>query len=421
MDNISVCGEKCTGCGFCSFVCPTKAITLSVCHKNNYFIMPIVDNSKCISCGKCLSKCPSNSNYIVNNNVRSFLFINRSKHKKSKFSSGGFFTALAEYILENDGVVYGAGWDEFLHVRHMRVNSLDKLNILQKSKYIQSFISNDIYFQLQKDVSDGKIVLFSGTPCQCASVFNLFNEIPSNLFVCDVICHGVPNQWSFDQWRSFEETKTGGSLISFDFRFKKRGFKTKLFSYQIARNNSFTSIVGSPQFNPFFSAYQKNCNYRNSCYLCSYRKPRVFSDFTMGDFYGIENVTKRYKNSSGKSLVFVNSNKAYKTLHELSLFNTVREYPFDLCKNLSTAYLHNDNPNKRDPLFYEKWEDTSYINNYCNPYSKLKAIKTRFLNFIKLFLRLLNIKVNDASYYLSSKTKKRFYGKKQQKNNYSYK
>ena len=57
----------------------------------------------------------------------------------------------------------------------------------------------DVLSQIRQDVKDGTNVLFIGTPCQVTAVKRMYEEQPDNLFLVDLICHGVPsNKWLVD-------------------------------------------------------------------------------------------------------------------------------------------------------------------------------------------------------------------------------
>ena len=64
-------------------------------------------------------------------------------------------------------MVYGAAFDEKWGVSHREVSKEDELPVLQGSKYVQSSIGFT-YTQAKENLESGKMVLFSGTPCQIA-------------------------------------------------------------------------------------------------------------------------------------------------------------------------------------------------------------------------------------------------------------
>ena len=112
-----------------------------------------------------------------------------------KSASGGVFAELAKKVLREGGIVFGAAMsftDGVPTVHHVKVDSEKDLYRLQGSKYVQSDCQG-IYADIKKALSANKVVLFSGTPCQVASlkrfVGNKYSD--GNLILVDIICHGV--------------------------------------------------------------------------------------------------------------------------------------------------------------------------------------------------------------------------------------
>ena len=68
---------------------------------------------------------------------------------------------------------------------------------MQGSKYVQSDLQN-CYMEIKRKLSQGKKVLFSGTPCQIAGLHSLlgFNE---NLVTLGLICEGTPSPMVFEK------------------------------------------------------------------------------------------------------------------------------------------------------------------------------------------------------------------------------
>lgn len=69
-------------------------------------------------------------------------------------------------MLKKGGVVYGAALpleNGKLEPKHLRIDTVERLPELQGSKYVQSAIG-DTYAQAQKDLLDGKRVLFLERP-----------------------------------------------------------------------------------------------------------------------------------------------------------------------------------------------------------------------------------------------------------------
>ena len=185
MKNIT---QNCTGCSACQNICPKKAITL----KGELFNIATIDQRKCIDCNLCKNICPSNKNK-EDNNVQ--IKVARLKNKKNimKSTSGGLFGELARYVLSQNGIVYGAKYsDDFYEVNHTRCDSIKELIPLLKSKYVRSNIGNT-YKEAEEDLKSGKLVLYSGTPCQIAGLKCYLRKDYENLYTVDIICHGTPS------------------------------------------------------------------------------------------------------------------------------------------------------------------------------------------------------------------------------------
>ena len=120
------------------------------------------------------------------------------KHKDESIRlesrSGGFFTAISDYVLENNGVVYGCSLNsDNSKAQHCRATTKTERDKMRGSKYIQSEIG-DCYNRVRDDLKDGYTVLFSGTSCQIAALKAVLQKDYSNLILVDIICHGVPSQ-----------------------------------------------------------------------------------------------------------------------------------------------------------------------------------------------------------------------------------
>ena len=56
--NISIIKQnECYGCGVCSFVCPSKAISMYTDIEG--FLYPNVNADLCVECGQCIKMCQS--------------------------------------------------------------------------------------------------------------------------------------------------------------------------------------------------------------------------------------------------------------------------------------------------------------------------------------------------------------------------
>lgn len=216
--------KNCTGCSACKSCCPKNAIKFS----NLLFPVATIDENKCIDCNICKKVCPSNKDK-ENNNVE--IKVARIKSKKNiiKSTSGGMFGELARFILSKNGIVYGARFtNDYKAVEHTRCKTYEELESILKSKYVRSNIKNT-YKEAEKDLKDGKIVLYSGTPCQIAGLKCFLRKEYENLYTIDIICHGTPSQKIWEKYVNYCEKKNTSKITHVDFRYYDKKIQQRIF------------------------------------------------------------------------------------------------------------------------------------------------------------------------------------------------
>jgi len=155
--------SKCCGCHACYNICPKQAITMKEDEKG--FKYPVIDKEKCVNCNLCEKVCPIIKDKKIENEPIAYAGYCKEIEIRKQSSSGGIFTLIAMNIIQKEGVVYGASFDEKFDVVHIRIDKKEELEKLRKSKYVQSKIG-DTYKQAKVDLEQGRKVLFTGTPCQ---------------------------------------------------------------------------------------------------------------------------------------------------------------------------------------------------------------------------------------------------------------
>ena len=98
--------NECTGCHACYSVCPKQAITMVKDDKG--FKVYKIDEEKCIKCGLCKKVCPVLNSRIIESKPEAFAIINKDEEIRKHSSSGGVFSLIAEHIIKDGGVVFGA-------------------------------------------------------------------------------------------------------------------------------------------------------------------------------------------------------------------------------------------------------------------------------------------------------------------------
>lgn len=304
----SIADRKCVGCGACKAVCTQNAISL---HPDvEGFLKASIDTSKCVECGMCYKAC-SALNEPYKTEVKETFAFKAEDELRKKSASGGAFAALAVNILEDGGVCYGAAVNNDFSVSHVRCANMCDLSKLQGTKYVQSDMS-ECFESIKNDLSSGLKVLFSGTPCQVDSLRTYVNAKKINdekLYLCDIICHGVPAPAVFKDFISWLENHYNSSVKSYEFRSKKISWRGNSCFVTFAdgrelKNDRFASS--------FMNVYYSGRITRESCYECKYTSLERVSDLTISDFWGIENTLPEFEDALGVSMIMVNTDKGQK-------------------------------------------------------------------------------------------------------------
>lgn len=226
-------------------------------------------------------------------------------------SSGGVFSALALAVLENNGIVYGAAYDDGRPdaVEHLRLSRSDGLSAVRGSKYLQSWLSRDIYEGIVDDLNSGHRVLFAGTACQIAAIesyVSMINVDVSNLTLVEVICHGVPSVRLWRRWLRYIEENAGHPVVGVAFRGKECGWQDYCIKYEFGNGEH---IAVRHQEDWFYSkAYIGNAAMRPSCFACQV-KGKSGCDILLGDFWGIDLIRPDLDASKGISAILLASNR----------------------------------------------------------------------------------------------------------------
>ena len=315
--NKSIGNNLCTSCGACIQGCPKQCITFSL---NEYMErVPTINEAECIHCGYCERVCHLNKETSIDiNNITSYACISKNKETMKQVSSGGAFDAISRYVLSQKGVVYGCAYQNHLEVKHIKIDSLDDLPLLYGSKYVQSDVG-ETYLQARKDLKDGILVLYSGTPCQIAGLKSFLGTDYDNLITVDLICHGTPPATYFNKYVSGYEKKHNVFLDKIAFR-DKRNNSSWVSGYIYGNKNGKKYTRKMYYFdNWYYFYFLQGSTYNEACYGCKYANLKRQSDFTLGDLWGSEKFHLPFNDTKGCSLVLVNTPKAKNIFSNLSL------------------------------------------------------------------------------------------------------
>ena len=289
---------KCTGCGACVMVCTHNAIKMQGDAEG--FLYPIIDNDKCVECNTCVNVCNARQSCGVVNRESCYVVQGRDNKSRRASSSGGIFGEIARKWIELGGYVYGASFDYALNVEHICVKEIDKLHLIQKSKYVQSNLKNTFY-EVKKLLNMNKMVCYSGTPCQIAGLKAFLGKNYDNLLCIDVICQGVPGPLVWK--KHIERLGKGERITEFDFRCKDEGWNHLCISYKHNNNKCLVDFENDC----YLRAFDETEILRECCYSCMFRGKKGYSDITLGDCWGYDEIVGTKSDNIGSSVVIINT------------------------------------------------------------------------------------------------------------------
>lgn len=375
----------CCGCGACAQVCPVGCIRMEADAEG--FRYPEVDKTKCIQCGLCEKVCP-----ILRGGVRkgdtpkAYAAYNLNEDIRMASSSGGVFSLIGEHVLSRQGIIYGAAMEDVGTVKHIRVTSLEELEMLRGSKYVQSDTGN-VYIQAKQDLDAGKTVLFTGTPCQIEGLRSFLNKEYENLICMDIICHGVPSPMVWEKYVAHREHIAGHYAIRAFFRDKTNGWKNYEVGLTFSNDTVYSKTYGE---NSFMRAFLQDLCLRPSCYQCRFKTPNRVSDITVADFWGIENVCPEMDDDKGTSLVILHSRKGEQIFHAIRGGMRYREVEFESAIKGNPAMIRSvKRPEERDGFMRDI--QTGSFDEVVNQYAKKQRSNRDVVRKILVKLRLLKL------------------------------
>lgn len=298
--------SQCTGCTACYAACPNNCITMQ---QDKYgFVYPKIDLKLCINCKKCESVCPVIvGNKEITNVPLVYAEYNLDEKIRTESSSGGIFSLIANEILSQGGVVFGAIYDNQYKVKHVCIQELSDLSVLRGAKYAQSEL-NDCFIDVQQRLNAKQKVMFVGTPCQIAGIKTFLKKEYENFFTVDFVCHGVPAPSVWEKYVQYRAKKDNDGILptNINLRSKKTGWSKYRYSNQYIYGNgkSYSALSGEDLFMRLFVGDYIN---RTSCENCHFKGYKRESDITLGDFWGIWDIDPDLDDNKGVSLVMIHS------------------------------------------------------------------------------------------------------------------
>lgn len=354
VDNI--CENRlCTGCAACRQICPCNAIEMKPNEEG--FLYPVINEELCSDCGMCRSTClinkyasdgagsgvfssMANSNGRNNtsrndsnkegrssiNTHRAYACYAKDENIRLKSTSGGAFSVLAQYIIQKKGVVFGAAFDEDFKVCHRYTENENGLELLRRSKYVQSD-TDKAFSEAEAFLREGRMVMYCGTPCQIAGLNAYLDNEYEELITCDLACSGVPSPKVWEMYLDFLQERHKSKIKAVSFRNKTTGWSNSSMKVDFENDSYYLDEVRKEIF---FIGFGKSIYNRSSCYNCLFRLNNTKADITLADFWGIERLgDSDFLDNKGVSLVIVNTAKGNEAVTQIKDRLFVKEKPLD--------------------------------------------------------------------------------------------
>lgn len=338
---------KCSGCHTCAQLCPVQAIMMAESPEG--FKYPQIDRRKCIDCHLCEKKCPVLHAVTLNDcDIAAYACINTDENIRRESSSGGVFSLCAEHIINAGGVVFGARFNESFSVVHGFVRTKEELSAFRGSKYVQSEIG-DCYTECKAFLDSGLPVLFTGTPCQIGGLKAYLNKEYENLYLIDIICHGVPSPLLWKKYLNYRTAQANSPVRRIAFRRKDCGWKrySVAFSYE-----NVTEYRETLDKDLYMQLFLRDVCLRESCYSCSFKTEHRCSDLTIADFWGVDKVCPEMFDDKGTSLVLVQSVKGKKLLETIKSGLKIKEVSMTESIRFNSSYIKSSQrPRSRNTFF----------------------------------------------------------------------
>jgi coenzyme F420-reducing hydrogenase beta subunit len=284
---------------------------------NEGFLYPRIDMNLCNNCGLCNKICPViNRRKSIKIPERVYACKSKNESMRMQSSSGGIFTILSEKIITHSGLVFGAKYDSDFSVIHGMCETSEGISDFRGSKYLQSRIE-DNYKKAEEYLKKGRMVLFSGTPCQIAGLNNFLKKEYDNLLTVDFICHGVPSPKVFRLYLEELNSRQNGKIKNIKFRNKEEGWKNYIIEICRADGTRIYKYKETFNKNIYMRGFLHNLYLRPSCHYCPSKAFSSGSDITIGDYWGIDNQHKEFDDDKGCSLLMYQTVKGEKIFEEM--------------------------------------------------------------------------------------------------------
>lgn len=385
--------KVCTGCMVCADVCPQRCIT--VIKDKEGFSYPTIISKSCVHCGLCDKVCPVKmENDSLKDKSKFFAVKNLDKEIQINSSSGGVFSALAEYILSENGLVVGGGWKENTVVP-VEIKGLGNLSVLRGSKYVQSN-NIGIYRDIKKKLKQGERILFSGMPCQANALASYVGDsLRSNLYLIELVCHGVPSPAIWEKYIQLlcnKLNKKENNIQEMKFKYKD---EVKFFwnhpGFRILWSDG-SEYVEYSNKTWYENGYLGNLYVRPACHNCHFKNLKTNADITIGDFWGCKQFYPDFYDANGVSVVAINSLKGQELFERVQNKLSVISISLEEATKYNQRFVVSSKVSKKRKRFWKEYDRLS--NTKCFDYEQMETLVNDCLK-IPLHAKFLHVVRSD--------------------------
>lgn len=264
-------------------------------------------------------------------------------------------SAIATWVIEQGGIVFGSALNEKNEVRHIFVESVDELWRFRNSKYVQSLIGKS-FKDASRFLKEGRLVCFSGTPCQMEGLLRYLRKPFYNLIIVDVVCRAVPSPKVLRKYLEYQAGKYGNEITDLKFRSKQNyGYKYSNLTFTSTQGKYNAGIDSDPWLRSFFSGI----NVRPCCFDCRFKKRYHKTDITIWDCFEVWKFDHDLDNDKGVTRVLAHSDRGKEIMQFMGQYAMVKSYdPKELTVGV-IQMLRSQEENPRRAQFFKDLDTMS--------------------------------------------------------------
>ena len=343
--------EHCCGCTACASICPNNCITIET-EENTGFHYPVLTKPEdCIHCNLCNQVCPNKKQFNVLHFVSNAKYIISSNDDiRKKSASGGVFYHVAKWMIENNGMVCGARYDENFNVKHVIIDKQNEIETLMSSKYSESNLEG-IFNKIKEILDNNRKILFAGTPCQVHGLKSFLRKEYENLITIDLLCYGIQSPKAWKKYREFI-TANNKKIKSINMRDKSKSWQD--YSMKVVFDNG-EVYTKTKNEDPYLRTYSKGLYIRTSCFECNLKAFPRKSDITIGDFWDIDKIMPKQNDGKGAGILFINTNRGQSIIDEIEKNNEFKIIDIDNeeLRKVHPLFGLNSKKSKKSERFYD--------------------------------------------------------------------